>query len=213
LFGKLEVYIDHTNIDFTKYLAIADPGTPTSKYRATDKKRYCNEFSEEEMVHWAEHEAEVDIGIATASDKGNGKASIRDKGKARVSDTGVSDLAVATTNASASASDFVDSDYVDNGMIPESDNDDSDYSVKLELIEHRTRKASRVKTRATPIPDMAANPSTNIPRGGDRSEVFIEHDEFIDELLRKMNDVDFDRNLQDPFLGVQATQDRYPTHD
>ncbi|PWA84586.1 hypothetical protein CTI12_AA156410 [Artemisia annua] len=84
---------------------------------------------------------------------------------------------------------------------------------KKMTMKHRTRKASRVKTKATPVPDMAANPSTSRPRGGDISEVFVEHDEFIDELLRKMNDVDSDGNLQDPFFGVQATQDRYPTYD
>ena len=33
LFGKLEVYVDHSNIDFSKYLANTDPGTPTSKYK------------------------------------------------------------------------------------------------------------------------------------------------------------------------------------
>lgn len=46
LFGKLEVYVDHTNLDFSKYLVINNPDTPTSKYRAAKKKRYCNEFSE-----------------------------------------------------------------------------------------------------------------------------------------------------------------------
>ena len=230
LFRKLEVYVDHTNIDFTKYLAMPDPGTPTSEYRAVDKKRYCNEFSEEEMVCWAEQEAEQDVGIVSASnkvtgmssqsDKGKGLASVCDKGKAIAScDT---DIAVATTNASTIASDSDDSDYVDNGMLEDSDSDDSDYSEKSvdylsaceeELIEHRTRKANRAKTRATPIPDMAANPSTSRPRGGDRNEVFVEHDEFIDELLKKMNEVDSDGNIQDPFLGVQATEERYPTHD
>lgn len=98
LFGILEVYIDHTNLDFFKYLAIPDPGTSTSKYRATPQKRYCNEFTDEEMLHWAEQEAEKNIGIDTASDKGKGKESVSDNGKASVSDKGkasVSDLAVA----------------------------------------------------------------------------------------------------------------------
>lgn len=174
------------------------------------------------MVNWAEQEVEMEVGIATASGNFKGKASGGDKGKASVSDAGVSDLVVATTNASASASDSDDSDYVDTGMLQESDSDDKAFSDKSvdylsadeeELIQHRTRKASRVKTKATPVPDMAANPTNTRPRGGDRSEVFVKHDEFIDELLKKMNDVDSDGNLQDPFLGVQATQDRYPTHD
>ena len=222
LFGKIEVYVDHTNLDFSKYLAINDPHTPTSKYRAEEKKRYCNEFSEDELVNWVEQEVEMEVGIGNNF---KGKAIVVDKGKASVGDAGVSDpdvseLLVATTNASASDSD--DSDYVDTGMIQESDSDDSAFSDKSfdylsageeELIQHRTRKANRVKTKGTSVPNMAANPSNTRPRGGERSEVFVEHDEFIDELLKKINDVDSDGNLQDPFLGVQATQDRYPTHD
>ena len=244
LFGKLEVYVDHTNLDFSKYLANTDPGTPTSKY----KKRYCNEFSEEELVNWAEEEAGEDVVIATASDKGKssvvdkGKCSVVDKGKSSVSEagvseaddcefgvtqagvgeSGVSEIAVGTSNVDANASDSEDSEYVDNGMLEESDSEDSDFSDKSidylsageeELIEHRTRKASRVKNKPTAVPDMAANPNTSRPRGVERNDVFVEHDEFIDELLKKMNDVDADGNLQDPFLGVQASQDRYPTHD
>ena len=158
--------------------------------------------------------------MSSQSDKGKGLASVCDKGKAIAScDT---DIAVATTNASTIASDSDDSDYVDNGMLEDSDSDDSDYSEKSvdylsaceeELIEHRTRKANRAKTKATPIPDMAANPSSSRPRGGERNEVFVEHDEFIDDLLKKMNEVDSEGNIQDPFLGVQATEERYPTHD
>ncbi|PWA87154.1 hypothetical protein CTI12_AA046340 [Artemisia annua] len=42
LFGKLEVYVNHTDLDFSKYLSSTDPGIPTSKYRAADKKRTKN---------------------------------------------------------------------------------------------------------------------------------------------------------------------------
>ena len=100
------------------------------------------------------------------------------KGKASVSEAGISDIAVATSNASANANDSDDSDYVDNGMLEESDSDDSEFSDKSvaylsvgeeELIRHITRKASRVKTKATPIPSMAANLTTSRPTGGDRS--------------------------------------------
>ncbi|GKB11189.1 hypothetical protein Tco_0845112 [Tanacetum coccineum] len=50
----------------------------------------------------------------------------------------------------------------------------------------RNSKASRTKTRPTPVLDMLANAGTSR---------------------------DSDGNMQDPFVGVEASQDRYPTHD
>ncbi|PWA92983.1 hypothetical protein CTI12_AA076440 [Artemisia annua] len=172
--GGIEMYIDHCDIDLTKYLAPPDPSTlsdGTSAKRTTPRRRRCNSFTDEEMIHWAEEEVQeehvVDNGKGTAAGKGKGVAA--------------------------------SFDYLSPG--------------EEELIQLRTRKANRTKERSIPIPDMTANPSRTRPNMSNRSEVLVEHDDFLTELVRKLKGDDSDANLQDPFVGVELTQDKYPVHD
>ncbi|GKB55080.1 hypothetical protein Tco_0905833, partial [Tanacetum coccineum] len=61
MYGGIELYLDHCDIDLSQYLADPDPSKvsdETSKKKATPHKRYCNVFTEEEMVSCAEKEAE-----------------------------------------------------------------------------------------------------------------------------------------------------------
>ncbi|GKD55847.1 hypothetical protein Tco_1289234, partial [Tanacetum coccineum] len=108
------------------------------------------------------------------------------------------------------------------GMIEDTDSDDSDDSNKSfdylsageeEIIQLRTKKANRSKIRPPPIPDMVAFASTTRATASNKNEVLVEHDDFIADLLRKLKGDGDDSNLQDPFVGVKEIENRYPTHD
>ncbi|GKB63282.1 hypothetical protein Tco_0919468, partial [Tanacetum coccineum] len=45
------------------------------------------------------------------------------------------------------------------------------------------------------------------------SETFLEHEEFMDDLVRKMGDYDDDAYIIDPFKLVETKVEKYPTHD
>ncbi|PWA92196.1 hypothetical protein CTI12_AA082130 [Artemisia annua] len=209
--GGIEMYIDHCDIDLTKHLAPPDPSIlsdGTSAKRTTPRKRHCNVFTEEEMIHWAEEEV-VDNGKGTDVGKGKGVGSVssqndKDKGKGKEILTGSSSESDGMLSSESDASD--DSDY---------SNKSFDYLSpgEEELIQLRTRKANRTKERSIPIPDMTANPSRTRPNMSNRSEVLVEHDDFLSELVSKLKGDDPDANLQDPFVGVELTQDKYPVHD
>nr|GEX92197.1 multidrug resistance-associated protein 5 [Tanacetum cinerariifolium] len=94
---------------------------------ATPHKRYCNVFTEEEMVSWAEKEAEEEALLI----KGKEKTYDVDKGKEKM---------------------VVESDSENDKMIEDSDSDDNDNSNKSfdhisageeELIQLRNKKANR----------------------------------------------------------------------
>lgn len=240
-YGGVEVFLDHCNIDLSEYLAEPDPSTlsdGTSRKRPTPEKRYCNEFTQEEMESWAEKEAEEEPlvnrgkGIVINEQQGREKAILdAAKGKAVMvvdNDTGSKGKAImvdhSDTASKGKATMVVesDSDSGDAGMLDGSESDDSEYSQKSidhlspgeeEVIQLRTRKANRSKTRHTPIPDMGGSASTSRSNPSNKAEVFIEHDEFIGDLLRKLKGDGEDSDLQDPFLGVQENQEKYPAYD
>ncbi|GJZ28892.1 hypothetical protein Tco_0573539 [Tanacetum coccineum] len=199
MYGGIELYLDHCDIDLSPYLADPGPSTVsdgTFKKRETPHKRYCNVFTKEEMVSWAEKEAEEEVMLR----KGKDKTNVGDKDRKKV----------------------VESDSENDGMIEDTHSDDSDYSNKSfdylsageeELIQLRTRRANRSKIRPPPIPDMAAFASTSRATASNKNEVLVEHDDFIADLLRKLKGDGEDSNLQDPFVGVKETEDIYPTHD
>ncbi|GJU12065.1 multidrug resistance-associated protein 5 [Tanacetum coccineum] len=67
-FGRLNLYLDHLDIDLSKYLSQAityDMDACVSKIIGLPKKRYCNEFSLDGMVDWAEMEVEKPKGVET----------------------------------------------------------------------------------------------------------------------------------------------------
>ncbi|PWA54713.1 hypothetical protein CTI12_AA432850 [Artemisia annua] len=178
--GGIEMYIDHCDIDLTKYLAPPDPSTlsdGTSTKRKTLRRRYCNSFTDEEMINWAEEEA-----VTSENDK--------DKGK------GKEILAVSSSESDGMFSSNSDESYYSNKSF--------DYLSpgEEELIQLRSRKANRTKERSIPIPDMTANPSRTRPNLSNKSEVLVEHDDFLTELVRKLKGDDSDANLQDLFVGV-----------
>ncbi|GKB71862.1 pentatricopeptide repeat-containing protein [Tanacetum coccineum] len=187
MYGGIELYLAMWTLNLSRILVDPDPSTVsdgTSKKRATPHKRYCNVFTEEEMVSWAEKEAEEEAMLR----KGKEKTNVGDKRKEKM---------------------VVESDSENDGMIEDTDSDDSDYSNKSfdylsageeELIQLRTRKANRSKIRPPPIPDMAAFASTSRATASNRNEVLVEHDDFIADLLRKLKD---SPNLQDPFVGLK----------
>ncbi|GKA88094.1 multidrug resistance-associated protein 5 [Tanacetum coccineum] len=168
MYSGIELYLDHCNINLSQYLADPDPTTVsdgTSKKRATPHKRYYNVFTKEEMVSWAEKEAEEEAMLR----KGKEKTNVGDKEKKCASEE--------------------------------------------ELIQLRTRKANKSKIRPPLILDMAAFASTSRATASNKNDVLVEHDDFIADLLRKLKGDGEDSNLQDPFVGVKETKDKYPTHD
>ncbi|GJW58075.1 hypothetical protein Tco_0104806 [Tanacetum coccineum] len=210
LYGTIEVYLDHCNNDLSRYLSLSDTSTlsdVTSKKRATPQKRYCNDFSKKEMVHWVEIEAQEEH----VGDKGRGKVS-DEKKKTTYVDRGKEKLMDEVVVAS-------DGDSGNEGMLIDSDDNDYydksyDYlsARKEELIELRTRKTNRSKTRPTPIPYTFSNDYTSRAKVANKREVFVEHEDFIDDLFRKLKGLDSDGNMQDHFVGVEASEDKYPTY-
>ncbi|GJY69557.1 multidrug resistance-associated protein 5 [Tanacetum coccineum] len=60
-FGRLELYLDHLDMDLLEYLSQAITtkiDVCVSKTTCHPKKRYCNNFSMDEMVDWAEMKVE-----------------------------------------------------------------------------------------------------------------------------------------------------------
>ncbi|GKA74510.1 hypothetical protein Tco_0780812 [Tanacetum coccineum] len=93
-FGRLNLYLDHLDMDLSEYLSQSityDMDVCVSKTIGPPKKRYCNYFTADEMVDWAEMEVQNQEGVETSTrniDKGidarNGveaRTSTTDKGK------------------------------------------------------------------------------------------------------------------------------------
>ncbi|GJW90436.1 hypothetical protein Tco_0167989 [Tanacetum coccineum] len=62
-FGRLTLYLDHLDMNLSKYLSQAithDMDDLVSKKIGPPKKRYCSDFSVDEMVDWAEMEVETE---------------------------------------------------------------------------------------------------------------------------------------------------------
>ena len=52
LYGRLDLYLDHLGMDMSKYECKADEVVDSlCKAKGPPRKRYCNEFSEDEMVN------------------------------------------------------------------------------------------------------------------------------------------------------------------
>ncbi|GJW82262.1 hypothetical protein Tco_0146237 [Tanacetum coccineum] len=67
-FGRLNLYLDHLDMDLSEYLSQAityDMDACVSKTIGPPKKRYCNDFSLDKMVNWAEMEIEKPEGVET----------------------------------------------------------------------------------------------------------------------------------------------------
>ncbi|GKC42285.1 hypothetical protein Tco_1060007 [Tanacetum coccineum] len=148
------------------------------------------------MVHWVEIEAQEEH----VGDKGRGKVS-NEKKKTTYVDRGKEKLMDEVVVAS-------DGDSGNEGMLIDSDDNDYydksyDYlsARKEELIELRTRKTNRSKTRPTPIPYTFSNDYTSRAKVANKREVFVEHEDFIDDLFRKLKGLDSDGNMQSRGVG------------
>ncbi|GKE00065.1 hypothetical protein Tco_1388048 [Tanacetum coccineum] len=67
-FGRFELYLDHLDIDLSEYLSQAittEMDACVLKTICPPKKRYCNDFSMDEMVDWAEMEVEQQARTST----------------------------------------------------------------------------------------------------------------------------------------------------
>ncbi|GJS72100.1 hypothetical protein Tco_0704941 [Tanacetum coccineum] len=79
-FGRLNIYLDHLDMNLSEYLSQAitnEMDAEVLKKICPLKKRYCNDFTIDEMVDWAEMEVE--------QHGGGGGTSTIDKGKEKVS--------------------------------------------------------------------------------------------------------------------------------
>ncbi|GJS76393.1 hypothetical protein Tco_0726274 [Tanacetum coccineum] len=208
-------------MNLSKYLSQAityDMDACVYKKIGPPKKRYCNDFSVDEMVDWAEMEVETEgVEARNSTTKGvEARTSTKDKGKEKVSED-ASDV-VETRRCTVE---------VDSETEYESD-DDSDYqsdkSVDYlspgedELIELRNRmKANRkAKAKAKDKPDEEMNEpneENSMPADNVRGETFEEHDIYMNELLKSLKTADKDGITEDPFISVEKHVERYPMYD
>ncbi|GKA78157.1 hypothetical protein Tco_0784694 [Tanacetum coccineum] len=96
-FGRLNLYLDHLDMDLSEYLSQVityDMDVCVSKTIGPPKKRYCNDLTMDEMVDWAEMEVQNQKGVETstrnidngidATDGVEARTSTIDKGKEKV---------------------------------------------------------------------------------------------------------------------------------
>ncbi|GJV69963.1 multidrug resistance-associated protein 5 [Tanacetum coccineum] len=240
-FGRLNLYLDHLDMNLSEYLSQAityDMDDLVSKKIGPPKKRYCNDFSVDEMVDWAEMEVETEGVEARASTTEGVEArnSTTEGVEARNSTTEGVEARTRTKDkgkekVSEDASDVVETRRctveVDTETEYESD-DESDYqsdkSVDYlspgedELIELRNRmKANRKeKAKAKDKPDSGMNEpneENSMPADNVRGETFEEHDIYMNELLKSLKTADKDGITEDPFISVEKHVERYPMYD
>nr|GEX88354.1 peroxidase 20 [Tanacetum cinerariifolium] len=150
-FGKLNLYLDHLDMDLSKYLSQASTNVMDAcvfKKIGHPKKRYCNDFSMDEMVDWAEMEVEQQ-GVES-------RTSTTNKSKEKVSQDATEVVKAKISTVKSDSESEYDSD------------DDSDYQSdksvdyfspgEEELIELKSRmKANReakAKVKDNPISEM-----------------------------------------------------------
>nr|GEW65028.1 pentatricopeptide repeat-containing protein [Tanacetum cinerariifolium] len=201
--NSLNLYLDHLDMDLLEYLSQAitnEMDACVFKKISPPKKSYCNEFSMDEMVDWAEMEVKnsedvetntrnIDTGI-DATDCVEARTSTTDKGK-RSDD---------------------DSDY------------QSDMSVDYlsldeeELIELRNMiKANReanAQAKDNPVSKInEPNNENSMHADNARGDTFEEHDIYMNKLLKSLNTADKDGITKDPFVSIKKHMERYPMYD
>ncbi|GKA12123.1 hypothetical protein Tco_0691669, partial [Tanacetum coccineum] len=192
-FGRLNLYLDHLDMDLLEYLSEAityDMNACVYKKIGPLKKRYCNNFSLDEMVDWAEMEVEKPDGVETSTSN-------------KVSEDATE---VVETRRSTVE--------IDSKTEYESD-DDSDYQSdksidylspgEEELIELRNKmKANReakAKTKDNLVSEMnKQNNENSMPADNVRGETFEEHDIYMNQLLKSLNTADKDGITEDLFI-------------
>nr|GEU66034.1 damaged DNA binding 2 [Tanacetum cinerariifolium] len=196
-FGRLNLYLDNLDMDLSEYLSQAittkmDAGI--SKTTCPPKKRYCDDFSMDEMVDWAEMKVEQN-----------------DKGK---------DTTEGVKARTSTIDMYYDSDY-DSEFDSDDDSDyHSDKSVDYlspdeeELIELRNRmkdnREAKAKVKGNSVSEMnEPNDENSMSANNVRSKTFEEHDIYINELLTKLKTTDEDGITEDPFIYVEKYMERF----
>ena len=243
LYGRLELYLDHLGMDMSKYECKADEVVDSlCKAKGPPRKRYCNEFSEDEMVNWAEMEVEYEGSCSHHPRSSDGEYT-RSSGVSDMDGTSADGDVARTSVDGDVARTSVDGDVARNVNVDkgkekvtvaeeeceyDSDSDfesdyDSDKSIDYlspgeeELIELRKRiKANREKEPES-MPEMMETNDENITPDENtvnhRSETFIEHDVFMANLMKRLQSPDENGIQHDPFICVETDVDRYPVYD
>ncbi|GJT22827.1 reverse transcriptase [Tanacetum coccineum] len=111
-------------------------------------------------------------------------------------------------------------------LYSDSESEYSDRSVDYlsegedELIQLRKRNSEAKRapkvSKQKPCSDKEGGEGSSRPKtlyGLGESETILEHEEFMDDLVRKMRECDDDAELTDPFKLVETRVEKYPTHD
>ncbi|GKB95173.1 hypothetical protein Tco_0981310 [Tanacetum coccineum] len=205
-------------MDISKYLSqaiIFDMDACVSKTIGPPKKRYCNDFSLDKMVNWAEMEIEKPEGVESRTSTTEVDAT-DDKGKEKVSQDATEVVETRRSTVEIDSETEYDSD------------DDSDYQLdnsvdylspdEEELIKLRNRiKANReakAKAKDNPVLEMnETNNENSMPADNVRGETFEEHDIYMNELLKSLNTADKDGITEDPFISIEKHVEMYLMYD
>ncbi|GJY93776.1 pentatricopeptide repeat-containing protein [Tanacetum coccineum] len=111
-------------------------------------------------------------------------------------------------------------------LYSDSESEYSDRSVDYlsegedELIQLRKRNSEAKRapkvSKQKPCSDKEGGEGSSRPKtlyGLGETETVLEHEEFMDDLVRKMRECDDDAELTDPFKLVETRVEKYPTHD
>ena len=237
LYGRLDLYLDHLDLDLSEYLEKADTSVmdeSVSKAKGPPQKRYCNSFTVDELIDWAEMEVEYEGSSSqhprTSVDGDKGKEKVTEGDHTRTSVDGDKGKEKVTLGEHSRSS--VDGDKGKQKVVvdeEESDYDsdfdsdyDSDKSIDYlspgeeELIELRKRIKARRQKEHEPPEIMVPNDENSMPTEdtvSHRSETFIEHDVFMASLLKRLQSPDENGIQHDPFVCVEKSTDKYPVYD
>ncbi|GKE79519.1 hypothetical protein Tco_1545639 [Tanacetum coccineum] len=203
-FGKLNLYLDHLDMNLSEYLSQAITiymDAYVYKKIGPHKKRYFNDFSVDEMVDWAKMEVETEgVEARTSTTDGvEARTSTTDKGKEKVSEDGTE---VVETRRCTVENDS-ETEY-------ESD-DDSDYQSdkSVDYLSPSEKELIELKKRMKANREAKAKQKITKTPG----ETFEEHDIYMNELLKSLKTTDKDGLTKDPFISVEKHVERYPMYD
>ncbi|GJZ77422.1 multidrug resistance-associated protein 5, partial [Tanacetum coccineum] len=204
-FSRLELYLDHLDMDLSEYLRQANTtemDAYVSKRIVSPKKRASTTDKGKEKVSQDETKGvEAMTGITYT-------------GKEKVSQDEIEGVEARTS--------IIDSDY-DSEV---NSDDDSEYDIdksvdylspgKEKLIELRNRmKANReAKAKGNSVPEMnEPNVANSMPTDNIRGGTFVKHDIYINELLTRLKTTDKNGKTQDPFILAEKHVKKYPMYD
>ncbi|GKA66924.1 hypothetical protein Tco_0766732 [Tanacetum coccineum] len=209
-FGRLTLYLDHLDMNLSEYLSQTityDMDACEYKKIGPPKKRYCNDFSVDEMVDWVEMEVETE-GVEA-------KTSTTDGVEARNSTTQGVEARTNTKDKGKEKTKYEsddDSDYQSNKSVDYlSPGEDELIKLKNRM---KANKKANAKVKDKPDEEMnEPNEENSMPADNVRGETFEEHDIYMNELLKSLKTADKDGITEDPFISVEKHVERYPVYD